>query len=99
MPTIILLVIGVYVLIVGLMGHAPGLIKQLEGDLPGFIPWIIAIAILGALAVDKNTEKLGKPLLGLIFLGILVKDWPNIKANSIAVYNAITPQSVRGALP
>lgn len=90
MPTIVLLIVGVYVLVVGINGNATSLFDEVKKDLPGFIPWIIVIALLGFLAVNHNTEKLGKPLLGLVFLGILVHDWTPIKSNSIAVYKEMT---------
>ena len=90
MPVLILVVLGVYILAVGVMGNGSALLTELQKDLPGFIPWILAIIIIGMLAIDQNTEKLGKPLLGLIFLGILIKDWPQIKTNATTAYKDMT---------
>jgi hypothetical protein len=90
MPTIILLVVGVYILAVGIMGNGHALLLLLEKDLPHFIPWIIAIIVLGVLALNKDTEKLGKPFLLLVFLGILVHDWAQIKSNALESYKEMT---------
>ncbi len=90
MPTVILLVVGVYILAVGIMGNGHALLLLLEKDLPHFIPWIIAIIVLGVLALNKDTEKLGKPFLLLVFLGILVHDWPQIKNNAVESYKEMT---------
>ena len=90
MPVLILVVLGVYILAVGVMGNGSLLLAELQKDLPGFIPWVLTIIIIGMLAIDQNTEKLGKPLLGLIFLGILIKDWPQIKTNAVTAYKEMT---------
>jgi len=90
MPVLILVVLGVYILAVGVMGNGSLLLAELQKDLPGFIPWVLAIIIIGMLAIDQNTEKLGKPLLGLIFLGILIKDWSQIKTNAVTAYKDMT---------
>jgi len=90
MPVLILVVLGVYILAVGVMGNGSLLLAELQKDLPGFIPWVLTIIIIGMLAIDQNTEKLGKPLLGLIFLGILIKDWPQIKTNAVTAYKDMT---------
>jgi len=90
MPVLVLVVLGVYILAVGVMGNGSGLLVELQKDLPGFIPWILAIIIIGMLAINQDTEKLGKPLLGLIFLGILIKDWAQIKTNAITAYKEMT---------
>jgi len=90
MPVLILVVLGVYILAVGVMGNGSTLLSELQKDLPGFIPWILAIIIIGMLAINQDTEKLGKPLLGLIFLGILIKNWSAIKTNAETAYKDMT---------
>jgi len=90
MPVLILVVLGVYILAVGVMGNGSALLTELQKDLPGFIPWILAIIIIGMLAINQDTEKLGKPLLGLIFLGILIKNWSAIKTNAETAYKDMT---------
>jgi hypothetical protein len=90
MSQIILLILAVYAVMVGYHNHAKYLFSQLGKDLPKFMPWIIAIVLLGILAVNKDTEKLGKPILGLIVLGIVVKDWSTIQSTSKKFYSEIT---------
>lgn len=90
MTQIVLLIVAVYAVMVGYHNHAKQLFTQLGGDFPKFMPWIIAIVLLGVLAVNKDTEKLGKPLLALVVLGIILKDWNNISGTAKHFYGAVT---------
>ncbi len=90
MSQLILLVLAIYSVMVGYHGHSSQLFGQLGKDLPGFAPWIIAIILLGILAVNQDTEKLGKPLLGLIAIGLVLHNWSTISATSKKFYSEVT---------
>lgn len=87
MASTFILIIGIYMIVVGFQGHASELFDLLVGDLPDFTPWVIGVIILSILAVNSTTGKFIKPLLILIFLGILMKDWQKIKSSSIETYD------------
>lgn len=90
MTQLIILVTAIYAIAVGYHGNGATLFQQLGADLPGFAPWFVAILILGLLAVNENTAELGRPLLLLIALGLILKDWPKIQSNGRAAYSALT---------
>lgn len=90
MSQVILLVLAVYAVMVGYHNHASALFSQLGQDFPKFMPWIIAVVILGLLAANRETEKLGKPLLALIAVGIILRDWNNISSTAKQFYGAVT---------
>ena len=90
MSQVLLLILAVYAVMVGYHNHAKALFSQLGSDFPKFMPWIVAIVLLGLLAVNKETEKLGKPLLGLIVVGIVLRDWANISGTAKTFYSEIT---------
>ena len=90
MTQLLILLAGVYAIAVGYHGNGSALFAQLGQDMPHYAPWIVAILILSMLAVNEYTEQLGRPLLLLIVLGLVLRDWPTIKATGTATYNEIT---------
>lgn len=86
MSQVILLVLAVYVFMVGYHGHASQLFSQLAKDLPGFVPWLIAVTLLGLLAVNHETGKLVKPFIALIVVAIVIKEWAKISSTGKAFY-------------
>ena len=93
MSQLLLLIAGVYAIAVGFHGNGASLFHQLGQDMPHFAPWIVAILILSLLAVNEYTEELGRPLLLLIVLGLVLRDWQQIKSTGTAAYNEITGAS------
>jgi len=75
---------------VGYHGNGSALFGQMAKDLPHFFPWIIGILFLGILAVNDNTKTLGKPLLILVAMGIVLRDWQKISSNGKRVYQELT---------
>ncbi len=90
MTQLLILLAGIYAIAVGYHGNGDALFAQLGQDMPTFAPWIVAILVLSMLAVNEYTEQLGRPLLLLILLGLVLRDWPKIKASGNAAYNQIT---------
>ncbi len=89
MAQLLLLVLSVYAIMVGYRGHGREFFARAGVDLKGFIPWLVALILLGILAANKDTEKLGKPFLGLVVLGIVVKQWSAVSKNSAAFMQEI----------
>jgi len=94
MTQLLVLLAGIYAIAVGYHGNGDALFAQLGKDMPAFAPWIVAILILSMLAVNQYTEELGRPLLLLIVLGLVLRDWPKIKATGTAAYDQITGKGV-----
>ena len=94
MTQLLVLLAGIYAVAVGYHGNGAALFAQLGRDMPSFAPWIVAILILSMLAVNEYTEELGRPLLLLILLGLILRDWPKIKASGIAAYDQLTNKGV-----
>ncbi len=97
MTQLLVLLAGIYAVAVGYHGNGNALFAQLGADMPAFAPWIVAILVLSMLAVNEYTEELGRPLLLLILLGLILRDWPKIKASGAEAYNIITSKT--GAAP
>lgn len=94
MTQLLVLLAGIYAIAVGYHGNGAALFAQLGKDMPAFAPWIVAILILSMLAVNRYTEELGRPLLLLILLGLVLRDWPKIKATGTVAYDQITGTGV-----
>lgn len=90
MSQVILLVLAVYVFMVGYHGHATLLFSQLAKDLPGFVPWLIAVTLLGLLAANQETGKLVKPFIALIIVAIVIKNWTKISNTGKSFYSELT---------
>lgn len=73
---------GLYLIFVGYKGNSSQLMQYLAQDGKGFIPWLIAIAVLSALYKSDTLKPVVKPFVFLAVLTFVLKNWPNM-ANQI----------------
>jgi len=85
---------GVFLVIVGIQGKSDLLIQEVDKDMPGFIPWALAIVALIVLAQTEATEKLVKPFIGLLILNFVLMNFSNLK-NEINKIQAISKGSAQ----
>ena len=69
---------GLYLIFVGYKGNASNLMQYIQSDGKGFIPWIIAIAVLSALYKSDAVRPVIKPFVFLAIMTFVLKNWPNI---------------------
>ncbi len=80
MNGLILGLYGIYLIVIGVRGEVDQLQTQLGQDLPGFVPWAIAIVVLIVLAQSEATEKVVVPFVGLLILAFVLKNFGNLSS-------------------
>lgn len=78
MNGLILGLYGVFLVVVGMQGNADLLIKEVDKDMPKFIPWALAIVALIIMAQTPATEKLVKPFIALLILNFVLMNYKNL---------------------
>ena len=78
MNGLILGLYGMYLVAVGIRGQSDALLGELDKDMPGFIPWVIAIVALIIMAQNEATEKMVKPFVFLLILNFVLMNFGNI---------------------
>lgn len=78
MNGLILGLYGVYLLAVGIQGKSENLLQELDKDMPGFIPWALAIVGLIILAQTEATAKVVKPFVFLLILNFVLMNFGNL---------------------
>lgn len=68
MTQVLIAVVAIYFIMVAAAGNGPKLWDLGVREIPGFLPWVGVIFVLGFLAVNPETEKLGKPFFILVLL-------------------------------
>lgn len=83
MGSILLIVYGLYLVMVGIRGNAPTLMQDVaqEGQ---FAYWIAVLLVVAAMWETQSGEKVAKPLAALIVVGFLLKNnnWQQIATNA-----------------
>ena len=80
---LILLFLGVIVLITGVEGTWSEFVQLLGQDIPGFIIWAGAIALIGAIGYIPEFEGVSNALLALVLIVIFLGHqgiWANLQA-------------------
>lgn len=80
MNGLILGLYGVYLIAVGINGRSEEMLSELDKDVPGFIPWALAIVALVIMAQSEATEKLVKPFVFLLILNFILINFGNISS-------------------
>lgn len=79
MNGLILGLYGIYLLYVGMTGKTDAVKAELNQDMPGFIPWALAIVGLIVLAQNDKTEKVVKPFIFLLILNFVLMNFGNLQ--------------------
>jgi hypothetical protein len=87
MNSLIITLIGVYVLIVSARGNGQDLLSQVESE-KNFAPWIVAMIVLGGLYANDQTRKLVTPFFALVILATVLKQ--NTSEQIALTYKYIT---------
>jgi hypothetical protein len=66
---------ALYLMFVGINGHASELFKDIGEDAKGFAPWLIAILILRALSNNSTLKPMVTPFIGLAILTFVLKNY------------------------
>lgn len=73
----VLIVIGVTLLVAGAQDTQGKLFALIQGDFvkrPSFIPWIVALLVIGMLGYIDAIRSLMRAFLGLVIIGILLSN-------------------------
>lgn len=63
---------GLYLVAVVLQRNATVLVDNIKADAPGFLPWIVSIVIITALASNKTTKPIAAPFAVLLVLNLVL---------------------------
>lgn len=80
MNGLILGLYGVFILAVGFQGRSTELLAEVDKDMPGFIPWALAIIALIVMAQTEATQKVVKPFAFLLALNFVLRNFGNIQS-------------------
>lgn len=92
MNGLILGLYGVFLVAVGIGGKTENLLSELDKDMPGFIPWALAIVGLIILAQSEATAKVVKPFAFLLILNFVLMNSANL-AKEIGRLSALANRS------
>lgn len=87
MNGLIVLLYGLYLVVVGFAGNGPQLMANLEKDFPHYLPWLIAIMVLGALYQSEALEGLISAFILLALGTVVVKRFPVLKSQTVEIWN------------
>lgn len=79
MNGLILGLYGIYLLYVGMSGKTEAVTTELNQDMPGFIPWALAIVALIVMSQTEATEKMVKPFIFLLILNFVLLNFGNLQ--------------------
>jgi hypothetical protein len=66
---------ALYLMFVGVNGHASELFTDIEQDAKGFAPWLIAILVLRALSNSSTLKPMVTPFIGLAVLTFALRNY------------------------
>ena len=69
---------ALYLIFVGVNGHASDLFDNVEKDAKDFAPWLLAIIILEALYKVDSLKPAIKPFIGLAVLTFVLKNFDTV---------------------
>lgn len=69
---------ALYLMFVGVNGHASKLFTDIETDAKGFAPWLIAILVLRALSNSSTLKPMVTPFIGLAVLTFALRNYGTI---------------------
>lgn len=79
---------GLYLLLVAINGNGKPFATALQDDAPGFLPWLIAAGVLGALYEYDKTRRFATLFLVLIAISYLLKNFTSLQQQFVPLYNA-----------
>ena len=87
-------VYGLYLILVGLNGNVGQLTNKVQTDAPKFLPWVIAIFVLGFINSSSEAgRKLTGPLLALLIIAFVVKRFPTLQQQTETLWAMATGKS------
>lgn len=84
---------ALYLMFVGVNGHASKLFTDIEQDAKGFAPWLIAILVLRAMSNSDTLKPVVTPFIGLAVLTFVLKNYGQL----ISQVDDITGLTLPGA--
>ena len=71
---------GIFFIMVGSKLNTGRLIDEIKSDVPGFVPWAIAIAVLAVMHENEETRPIAKPFIVLLLLNFALVNFDTIRA-------------------
>lgn len=88
---------GIYLLLVGFNGNSTKLKEYATADASGFFPWLISLAILAALYQNDATRRVAQPLLILVILTFILKNFSVIQKQSSSIWSMVNKSGTSSA--
>jgi hypothetical protein len=74
----VFIIIGLVILVSGVRGTQSTLYSLVKNDLDsGFIPWIVAILIIGAVGYVQDLRTLSRAFMALVIIALILKAYKN----------------------
>lgn len=88
---------GLYLVFVGYKGNQSTLFQMVSQDGPGFLPWLIAVVVLGTMYRSDTLKPVVKPFIALLLLTFVLKNFNQLRSQLKQVIGDI--QSGAAAAP
>lgn len=80
---------GLYLVFVGYKGNQSTLFQMVSQDGPGFMPWLIAVVVLGTMYRSDTLKPVVKPFIALLLLTFVLKNFNQLKGQLQSVLGQI----------
>jgi hypothetical protein len=91
--SLVLGILGIYVLAVVFTGHARPFTHAIGQDTQSFFPWVIAVILLALLAQNDKTKAAVLPIGGLLLLNVILRNFDSIKTQILTIAGSTNAQT------
>lgn len=89
---------GIYLILTGINGNAEKFLRSIASE-KGFVPWIVAVLVLGALSENGETKPLVAPFVTLLIVALVVTRWNVVSGQVKTVYGTLAGGAQTAASP
>jgi hypothetical protein len=79
---------GIWLLLVAINGNAKLIAPALGSDVPGYVPWLVVAAVLGAGYDYPPTHSVSVLFLILVFVGYALRNYTVVQQQASSIYHS-----------
>lgn len=81
---------GLFLLLVAFNGNASKLVTDLKADMPHYLPWLVVLAVIGALYDFEDTHAFGVAVLLLVIFAFTLKNYGTLESEVKSIWSQAT---------
>lgn len=81
---------ALYLLLIAIKGNGSKFVTDFQADAPGFLPWLVAAAVLGALYEYDKTRSFASAFIILAILSFVLKNYSSLSSQFGSIYRGST---------